>query len=94
MATAAAAAAGTATTRGVKAAAAASGAGAIARSSADQVAGNGSTLSSAEMVMSCAAPASKNPPRRQALLLEADRLGTAVLMADALVADALAGTGC
>ena len=49
---------------GAKAAAAASGAGATASSSDDQVAAMGSALTSAEMVISCAAPARNSAARR------------------------------
>jgi hypothetical protein len=89
MATAAAAAAGLASRSGVKAAAAASGAGAIASSSADQVAASGSALSSADMVMIWAPPASRKAPRRQYLLLKMDGL-----IPDVLVADLVATAGC
>jgi len=94
MATAATSAAGIATARGVKAATAVSGAGAIASSNGDQVAASGSTLKSAEMVMSWAAAASRKAPRRQCLLLSRGLLGATALVTDALVADALAVAGC
>jgi hypothetical protein len=53
---------------GANAAAAASGAGATASSSADQVTGGGSTPTSAEMVISCAAPAKNSAARRHGQL--------------------------
>jgi hypothetical protein len=53
---------------GVNAAAAARSAGALARSRDDQVTGIGSALSSAEMVISCAAPASNSAARRHGRL--------------------------
>ena len=53
---------------GANAAAAASGAGATASSSDDQVAGMGSAPTSAEMVISCAAPARNSAARRHGQL--------------------------
>jgi len=53
---------------GAKTAAAASGAGATASSSDDQLAGMGSAPTSAEMVISCAAPARNSAARRHGQL--------------------------
>ena len=53
---------------GAKTAAAASGAGAAASSSDDQLAGMGSAPTSAEMVISCAAPARNSAARRHGQL--------------------------
>jgi hypothetical protein len=62
---------------GAKAAAAANGAGAIASSNDHHVTASGSTLTSAEMVISCAAPASSSAARSHRRLGGAGRTGRA-----------------
>lgn len=76
---------------GVNAAAAVSGAGAMASSSDHHVTASGSGLVSAEMVISCAAPARISAPRRHAQLGGA---GTAEGFTWVLAAGALSVGAC
>jgi hypothetical protein len=79
---------------GANAAAAASGAGAMASSSDAHVTASGSALVSAEMVISCAAPARMSAPRRHAQLGGAGTGAGRAYVAVIAAAEVSAGTFC